>query len=100
VRGDEARVVEAFCDWLQQEGWVNLRREVGFVDVIAERDGQTLYAEAKGRTAAIGSRRRHDVGPDPAAHAARRGPVPERVRRLLRIEIHAVSDSGGVERHG
>jgi hypothetical protein len=54
VRGDERRVVDALCDCLQSEGSVGLRREVGFVDVIAERDGQTMYAEAKGRTAAIG----------------------------------------------
>jgi hypothetical protein len=117
VRGDERRVVDAFCDWLEREGWVGLRREVGFVDVVAERNGQTLYAEAKGRTAAIGldvdtmygqilrrmpldddpSHRFAVVVPDEALAAALR--VPERVRRLLRIEVYAVNESGGVRRH-
>jgi hypothetical protein len=117
VRGDERRVVDAFCDWLQSEGWVGLSREVGFVDVVAERDGQTLYAEAKGRTAAIGLDvdtmygqilRRMPLDDDPSHRFAVVVPVealaaalrvPERVRRLLRIEVYAVNESGGVRRH-
>ena len=117
VRGDERRVVEAFCAWLESEGWTNLRREVGFVDVIAERDGETLYAEAKRRTAAIGldvdtmygqilrrmpldddpCHRLAVVVPDEALAAALR--VPERVRRALRIEVYAVSAAGAVTTH-
>lgn len=51
VRGDERRIVEAFCSWLVGEGWT-VRREVDFVDVAAERGDERLYAEAKGRTLA------------------------------------------------
>ena len=53
MRGDEERVVAAFVDWLRQNGWT-VKREVDFVDVYAERDAERMYAEAKGRTAAIG----------------------------------------------
>ncbi|MEP6698030.1 MAG: hypothetical protein ABJA34_14315 [Pseudonocardiales bacterium] len=51
--GDEARVVGAFCSWLEREGWT-VRREVKFVDVVAERGEEHLFAEAKGRTSAVG----------------------------------------------
>jgi hypothetical protein len=37
------------------------------------------------------------VVPDEALAAALR--VPERLRRLLRIEVYAVTESGGVRRH-
>lgn len=53
MRGDETRVVEAFCKHLQNDGW-DVQREVQFVDVMATRGSQTLYAEAKGRTSSIG----------------------------------------------
>jgi hypothetical protein len=53
MRGDEARVVAAFCDYLRAEGW-EVEREVKFVDVLAKKGDVTLYAEAKGRTVAIG----------------------------------------------
>jgi hypothetical protein len=53
VHGDEERVVTAYADWLQRNGWA-VTREAGFVDVYAERGAEKLYAEAKGRTAAIG----------------------------------------------
>jgi len=36
MRGDEVRVIMAFADWLQQNGWT-VKREVDFVDVYAER---------------------------------------------------------------
>ena len=49
MRGDEARVVEAFSAYLSSEGW-QVEREVDFVDVRATRDRATLYAEAKGRS--------------------------------------------------
>ncbi len=39
----------AFFSWLEHEGW-SVEREITFVDVLAKRDGVTLYAEAKGRT--------------------------------------------------
>jgi hypothetical protein len=53
MRGDEIRVVDAFCQWLETEGW-HVQREVDWVDVAAERHGQRLYAEVKGRTASPG----------------------------------------------
>ena len=53
MRGDEARVVEAFCNHLQIDGW-DVQREVKLVDVMATRGSQTLYAEAMGRTSSIG----------------------------------------------
>jgi hypothetical protein len=52
--GDERRVVDAFCSHLESEGW-STSREVDFCDVVAERGpDEILYAEAKGRTKAIG----------------------------------------------
>lgn len=53
MRGDEKRVVNAFVAWLQDNGW-KANTEVNFVDVYARRCDECLYAEAKGRTAAIG----------------------------------------------
>jgi len=29
VRGDEERVIVAFCSWLEQNGWTNIRRVKG-----------------------------------------------------------------------
>jgi hypothetical protein len=49
----EAEVVRAFVAWLDHEGW-SVRTEVGFIDVVAERDGRTLLAEAKGTTTSAG----------------------------------------------
>jgi len=53
MKGDEARVVAAFCAWLAARGW-EVSTEVDFCDLMAVREGRTLYAGAKGRTAAIG----------------------------------------------
>lgn len=53
MRGDEARVVDAFCSYLQRQGW-HVEREVKHVDIKATKGETTLYAEAKGRTAAVG----------------------------------------------
>src|SRR5260370_20859408 len=53
MHGDEERVVRAYVDWRERSGWT-VSREVEFADVYAERGEQRLYAEAKGRTAAIG----------------------------------------------
>lgn len=39
--------------WLETDGWT-ITSELYFVDVIAERAGEKLYAEAKGRTTAPG----------------------------------------------
>jgi len=113
MRGDEARVIEAFCAWLQSQGW-STECEVKFVDVLARRAGVTMYAEAKGRTAALGLDvdtlygqllRRMPIEdatdtvfavvvPDEAVQAAVR--VPARVRQALRIAVYAVSTGGTV----
>jgi hypothetical protein len=53
MKGDEERVIQAFCVFMQEQGWTT-EREVDFVDVVAKKDGQRIFAEAKGRTAAIG----------------------------------------------
>jgi len=74
VKGDERRVVEAFCAHLHATGW-QVSTEMKYADVVATRDGQTLYAEAKGRTTFAGL----DVdtlycgrSPRPSCAAARR----------------------------
>jgi hypothetical protein len=114
VIGDEARVVAAFCSWLEWDGW-SVRREVDFVDVAAFRGDQRLYAEAKGRTAAISTdvdtlygqllRRMPDddptaryavVVPTAAVRAALR--VPEWVRKQLRLDVYEVTDANEVLR--
>ena len=115
MRGDEKRVVDAFCRWLEGQGWT-CSREVEFVDLVGERDGKRIYAEAKGRTAAIGldvdtlygqllrrmpiedsDARFAVVVPTEALSAALR--VPERVRELLRIDVYSVDAEGQVSPH-
>lgn len=56
MRGDEKRIVEAFAAWLRDQGW-RVELEIEHVDLVGRKAGQTLYAEAKGRTKA----RRTDV---------------------------------------
>ena len=51
--GDEARVVDAFCAYLEAYGW-DIQRELNFVDIATTRNGVTLLAEAKGRTSSPG----------------------------------------------
>jgi hypothetical protein len=112
MRGDEERVVAAYVSWLERNGWTVLR-EVDFADVYAERWPDKLYAEAKGRTAAIGLdvdtlygqllRRMKDPGsaaqyvvvvPTVALKAALR--VPDWARERLHVEIVEVDDFGEV----
>jgi hypothetical protein len=47
---DEDRVVRAFCLWLTSEGWTTVETEKDFIDVVAERGDEKLYAEVKGKT--------------------------------------------------
>lgn len=115
MRGDEERVIVAFCGWLESEGWTSIRREVEFVDIVAERDGQTLYVEAKGRTTSPGldvdtmygqllRRMQHldrnarygVVVPSSALAAALR--VPQWVRERLQVEVYGVDPDGAVTR--
>lgn len=102
----------AYAGWLQDNGWT-VRREVDFADVYAERGQERLYAEAKGRTAAIGLdvdtlygqllRRMKDpsdaaqyavVVPTAGLSAALR--VPAWVRHRLAVEVYEVDDIGRV----
>jgi hypothetical protein len=53
MHGDEERVASAYAGWLKANGWT-VQREVDFADIYAERGQERLYAEAKGRTMAIG----------------------------------------------
>jgi hypothetical protein len=113
VIGDEQRVVDAFCRHLEGDGWV-VSREVAFCDVVAERDGEVIYAEAKGRTKEIGLDvdtlygqllRRMPISdasisrfavvvPSAAVAAATR--VSPRVREMLRIDVYEVADDDRV----
>ena len=111
-------VVPAFRRWLEAQGW-ETETETGFVDVVAHRGNETIYAEVKGRTKSrpgagldtlYGQLLRRmpaeEVGdpntrfavviPTGAEAAALR--VPRRVRELLRIDVYAVSDDGQVEK--
>jgi hypothetical protein len=109
----EAEVVEAFTAALRADGW-EVQTEVRFIDVIAERDGQTIYAEAKGTTTSAGLdadtmygqllRRMPDdpmpglrfavVVPEHVLAAVLR--VPASVRALLRIDVYAVTPTKDV----
>jgi hypothetical protein len=113
MRGDEQRVVDAFAGYLSQRGWT-VSREVDFCDLVAERDDEQLFVEAKGRTAAIGTDvdtmygqilRRMPLAEAPAVRFAvvvptRAGPaalrVPPRVRALSSVEVFVVDDDGTV----
>lgn len=115
MKGDEKRVVEAFGAWLQDQGWA-VEYEVAWADVIAQRDGSLLVAEAKGRTAAPGLdldtlygqllRRMSNrapgtrfavVVPDEMRQAALR--VPDAVRHVLAIDVYTVDAGGQVRKH-
>src|SRR3954452_19626662 len=110
-------VVPAFRRWLETHGW-ETETEAGFVDVVAHRGDETIYAEVKGRTESrpaagldtlYGQLLRRmpveDVRPGtrfavviPTGAEAAALRVPGRVRDLLRIDIYAVSDDGQVEK--
>jgi hypothetical protein len=111
-------VVPAFRRWLEAQGWVT-ETETAFVDVVAHRGNETIYAEVKGRT-----KSRPGAGLDTLyGQLLRRMPaeevddtktrfavvvhtgaevaalrVPRRVRDLLKIDVYAVSDDGRVEK--
>jgi hypothetical protein len=116
MHGDEERVASAYAGWLKANGWT-VQREVDFADIYAERGQERLYAEAKGRTMAIGLdvdtlygqllRRMKDpasgaryavVVPTAALKAALR--VPAWVRDRLAVEVYEVDDNGAVHPHG
>ena len=114
-RGDEARVVEAFRAWLEEQGW-DVTLEVKHVDVLARRGDQVLWAEAKGHTGeSTGTDvdtmygqilRRMPITDDRNARFAVVVPtraraaalrVPSPVRSLLRIDVYVIDDDGQVE---
>ena len=113
MRGDERRVVDAFELWLTNEGWT-VEREVEFLDLLAQRAGDRLHVEAKGRTAAIGTDvdtmygqilRRMPIAEDAEARFAVVVPseaqtavlrVSPRLRELLRIDVYVVDESDHV----
>ena len=111
-------VVPAFQQWLEAQGW-ETETEKAFVDVVAYRGNETIYAEVKGRTKSrpgagldtlYGQLLRRmpaeDIGapntrfavviPTVAEAAALR--VPRRVRDLLQIDVYAIGDDGQVEK--
>ncbi len=112
--GDEARIVDAFCQWLVTRGW-HTQPELDYVDVVATRGDRRIFAEAKGRTTCPGldvdtlygqllrrvprSAIGHDilavVVPDVVKKFAER--VPIEVRRVLNIHIFTVSELGSVQ---
>jgi hypothetical protein len=114
MKGDEERVISAFCAFLEGQGWTT-QREVEFVDVVADKDGHRILAEAKGRTAAIGLdvdtmfgqllRRMPTERPGPETRfavvvPAEASPLVDRVPRWVRaelvIDLYVVGHDGSV----
>ncbi|HET6738047.1 MAG TPA: hypothetical protein VFH76_03910 [Kribbella sp.] len=113
MRGDEERVTIAFCSWLERHGWA-VQREVGFIDVSAQRGEERLHAEVKGRTSSPGLDVDTMFGQllrrmtDPTARYAVVVPegraltavlrVPAPVLERLGINVYAVTDDGSVNK--
>ncbi|SOC48545.1 hypothetical protein SAMN05660748_1241 [Blastococcus aggregatus] len=114
MKGDEARVVAAFCAYLTADGWA-VQTGVKWVDVVARRDGRTIYAEVKGRAGPdtgtaldilygqllrrmegedVPGVRYAVVVPDVAVTSAQR--VPAWVRARLRIDVYVVTEDDQV----
>ena len=109
--GREAEVVAAFTAWLERQGW-HVRTEVEWADVVAERSGEKLIAEAKGVTTGPGldvdtlyGQLLRRMVPDehvrygvvvPAAIVPKAERVPAFVRQMLRIEVYGVAMDGTV----
>ncbi len=110
VRGDEQRVVDAFCAYLRADGW-DVETGVDWVDVVACRGGEAVYAEVKGRAGPdtgtaldilygqllrrmkaedVPGVRYAVVVPDDAVTKAQR--VPPWVRARLRVDVYAVTE--------
>ena len=111
-------VVPAFERWLKAQGW-ETETEAEFVDVVARRGNETIYAEVKGRTKSrpgealdklygqllrrmpadeIGEPKARFAVVIPTGAEAAALRVPRRVRDVLRIDVYAVSDDGKVEK--
>jgi hypothetical protein len=112
---DEARVIAAFKEYLEADGWqVALPSGQEYTDILARRGDELLAAEAKGRTSAPGldadtmygqllRRMTHPAGTRYAVvgpsqfvwHILR---VPGHVRNRLGIEVYQVDEAGLVSR--
>ena len=111
-------IAPAFRAWLEADGW-KTETETEFVDVVARRGNETIYAEAKGRTKSrpgagldtlygqllrrmpaeeVGDTNTRFTVVIPAGAEAAALRVPRRVRDLLRIDVYAVSDDHQVRR--
>ncbi|WP_254047422.1 hypothetical protein [Streptomyces aureus] len=112
---DEDRVADAFRTWLLSEGWTPVDPTDRWTDVEAVRGDDRLICEVKGRTSEEGIdadiaygqllRRMTNeapctryalVVPSTSVKAAER--VPAHVRRLLRIDVYAVTGDDTVHR--
>lgn len=110
----ERDVVAAFVSWLEQEGW-RVRTEVEWADVVAERGGERLIAEAKGKTSEPGldvdtlygqllrrmvpsaETRYALVVPEGLVPVVER--VPVFVRQQLEVSVYGVTPDGEVVVH-
>ena len=112
--GRESEIVAVFCQWLRGQGW-NVRTEVAWADVVADRGDERLIAEAKGLTMAPGldvdtmygqllrrmnvqpGTRYAVVVPEKLIPAASR--VPEEIRERLKIDLYGVDAEDVVRLH-
>jgi hypothetical protein len=118
VRGDEARVIDVFCAWLEDAGW-KVRREVDYCDVVATRgstprpraarptpastsittdpglDVDVVYGQLLRRIPVDGLEHRLGVVvPTGAVRAALR--VDQAVRDRQHVTVYEVTDDGEV----
>jgi hypothetical protein len=112
--GRESEVVAVFVAWLENEGW-EVRTEVDWADVVAERGDERLIGEVKGITTEPGLDldtlfgqllRRMTLGqaarylvvvPESFVPVASR--VPGEVRALLHIDLYGVDMDDTVRQH-
>ncbi|MFF0205826.1 hypothetical protein [Streptomyces sp. NPDC005017] len=112
---DEDRVTDTFRTWLLARGWTPVTPTNRWTDLEAVRGNDRLICEAKGRTSekgidadtAYGQLLRRMTSEDPGTRYALIVPtssvkaverVPERIRRLLRIDVYEVTDENEVRR--
>jgi hypothetical protein len=112
--GRESEVEAAFVAWLAADGW-DVMTQVDFADVVAEREGERLVAEAKGITTSPGldvdtmygqilrrmttldGTRYGVVVPEKVVPAALR--VPAEVRARLNLTVFGVAMDDMVTEH-
>ena len=112
--GRESEVVAVFVAWLEREGW-QVRTEVDWADVVAERGDERLLGEVKGITTEPGldldtlygqllrrmtptqPTRYVLVVPESLVPVASR--VPKEVRARLHIDLYGVDMDDTVRQH-